>query len=367
MGPLRIAVVIGKISYGGIENVVANYYKAIDKEKVQFDFYYGSDSLEEPNKEFMDMGARYFVLPPTKNPSAFEKTLRGYLRQNKYKILHAHMNTLSFLAVNAAWKENIPVRICHNHSVPSGETFLRKALKSTLRRLCVTHATDFFACAEKSGRWFYGDRVYDSGKVHIMSNSIDFNRFCFSEGKRSEIRGRLGIEDKLVVGHVGRFTYAKNHIFLLESFKEVLDRKPDSVLVLVGDGEFRASIESKIDELDIRDKVIMIGQSKTPEYYYSAFDVMALPSVFEGLPMMVVECQASKRPIVVSDVTPDEAIFSNGVFRCSLEEGASRWADRILEAEGTIVEFDSRMDNFDVNLQARLLCDWYLEKAEKVE
>ncbi len=367
MEPLRIAVVIGKISYGGIENVVANYYRAIDRSRVQFDFFYGADSLEEPKQEFIDMGARYFRLPPTSNPIGFSKELRRLLRENSYKILHAHMNTLSFLAVDAAWKEHVPVRICHNHSVPSGEAFLKKTLKSTLRKLCMVHPTDLFACAEKSARWFYGDALFEQGKVRIMPNAIDFDRFQFSEQRRTEIRKELGIDGKLVVGHVGRFTYAKNHGFLLEAFKEVKNQRPDSVLVLVGDGELRASIETRIRELDLADDVIMVGQTSTPEVYYSAFDVMALPSVFEGLPMIVVECQASRRPIVVSEVTPDEAIFSDGVFRCSLNDGAVRWAKQLIDAAHRDVVLDSRQKTFDIRQQAKSLCDWYLNRVEKVD
>jgi glycosyltransferase involved in cell wall biosynthesis len=364
--PLRIAVAIGKISYGGIENVVANYYRAIDRNRIQFDFYYGSDSLEEPNKDFIRMGARYFALPPTTHPFAFSRELRGYLRENGYTILHAHMNTLSFLAINAAWKEKVPVRICHNHSVPSGDTLPRRLLKSFLRKLCVIHATDFFACSEKSGRWFYGDDVFNQGRVNIMSNAIDFDRFRFSDERRRTVRDGLGISGKFVLGHVGRFTYAKNHLFLLEVFRKVLERRPDSELVLVGDGELRESIEKRIDELGIRDNVVLIGQTKNPEDYYCAFDVMALPSVFEGLPMMVVEGQASRRPIVVSEVTPDEAVFSNGVFRCTLEDDASVWADRVMEASGTEVVIDQRSNRFRIEMQAAELCDWYLNKADQL-
>jgi len=157
--------------------------------------------------------------------------------------------------------------------------------------------------------------------------------------------------------------HARPHLFLLASFKEVLARRPDSVLVLVGDGELRASIEKRIDELGLRSNVILTGQTKTPEDYYCAFDVMALPSVFEGLPMIVVESQASRRPIVVSEVTPDEAIFSNGVSRCSLEEGPSKWAEAMVASAGKTVELDSRSDRFNVARQAQELSDWYLERV----
>lgn len=366
MGPIRIAVVIGKISYGGIENVVANYYRVIDKSKVQFDFYYGGNSLEKPKQEFLDLGARYFKLPPVEKPLAFKREFRQYLKKNIYKIVHVHMNTLSFLAIDVAWKEGVPVRICHNHSVPSGEAFFKKILKNSLKFLCTIHATDMFACSEKSGRWFYGNKVYDQGKVHLMSNAIDLNRFHYSDDKRCEIRKKLNIQDKLVIGHVGRFTYAKNHLFLLDVFSEVLTKAPNAVLVLVGDGELKTSILKKIKDLNLQDKVILVGQSETPEYYYLAFDVMAFPSVFEGLPVTVVECQASLRPIVVSDVVPDEAIFSDGVYRCSLDKGPSVWAEQIIATAGKLVRVDERKNLYDIFVQAQNLCSWYVEKASEI-
>lgn len=364
--PLRIAVVIGKISYGGIENVVANYYRAIDKKKVQFDFFYGADSLEEPKEEFIAMGARYYKLPPEKHPLSFRRELRKHLRENHYTIIHAHMNTLSFLAIGAAKAEGVPVRICHNHSVPSGEAFLKKLLKGTLRLLCRRGPTDYFACAEKSARWFFGDKAFEEGRVKIINNAIDFNRFSFSEDRREQTRKKYDLDGKYVVGHVGRFTYAKNHMLIIDAFKEVRKLRSDAVLVLVGDGELKDMIISKIKAENLEDSVLMVGQTDNPELFYPAFDVMLLPSVFEGLPMMVVEGQAALRPIVVSEVTPDEAIFSNGVFRCSKNDSPSVWAERMLEASKTEVVIDNRSDRFRVERQAEDLCEWYLNKDAEI-
>ena len=153
--PIRVAEIIGRMAGGGVETVVTNYYRFIDKSKVQFDFFYFENSVDV---------------------SAYCKKLRSIIRENGYSIVHAHLNTLSVIPLYCAWKEHVPIRIAHNHSVPAGKE-LRGVLKKFLRLFSKTFATDYAACSEAAGRWLFGNKTYDAGKVTVFANAIDYDRY----------------------------------------------------------------------------------------------------------------------------------------------------------------------------------------------
>ena len=231
--PIRVAQIIGKMWAGGVESVVFNYYRAIDKTKVQFDFFYDSDSTVDPPADLIVMGAKFHKLPPYQQIFSYIRTLRKLLTDNQYVIVHSHLNTLSSIPLYAAWRAKVKIRIAHNHSVPGGSEWRRNILKQILRRFIKVFSTDYFACSEKAGRWLFGNKAYNAGNVYLMRNAVDFKRFTFDEEKRNRIRKKLRIEDKMVIGHVGRFTFAKNHEYLLDIFVEVHKKIPESVLIVV--------------------------------------------------------------------------------------------------------------------------------------
>ena len=283
--PIRVAAIIGRMAGGGVETVVTNYYRFIDKSKVQFDFFYFEDSVDEPPADLIAMGARFYCLPSIKHVSAYCRKLRSILRENRYSIVHAHLNTLSVIPLYCAWKEGVPIRIAHNHSVPSGNE-LRGVLKKFLRLFSKTFATDYAACSEKAGRWLFGNRTYDQGKVTIFENAIDYDRFSRNENLRNNVRSRLKIDsDTVVIGHVGRFTYAKNHAFLIDVFARYHRIHPDSVLLLVGDGELRDEVEKKTADTGLNNCSILTGEVTDVEAYLNAMDVFVMPSRYEGLGM----------------------------------------------------------------------------------
>lgn len=363
--PVRIAHIMGKLCAGGVEAVVYNYYKEIDKTKFQFDFYYDADSTVEPPADLIAMGARFFKIPPYQKVSDYQKVIRGYFRENHYEIVHSHINTLSVFPLYAAWREKIPVRIAHNHSVPGGREWKRNALKYTLRLFAKVFPTDYFSCSEKAGRWLFGNRTFDEGRVYVVKNAIDFSRFCPDETQRTSLRHQLGIENDFVVGHVGRFTFAKNHIFLINIFNEICRRKPSGKLVLVGDGEEHDSIVAEINRLNLQDRVIFVGKTAEAYKYYRVFDVMILPSLYEGLSMAAVESQACGCPALVSTVVPEEAIISNGCRYLSLEEPADKWAEEALKVSEIQVKLDERADSYRIEKAVKDLEQKYKELLER--
>ena len=363
--PIRIAHIIGKMWAGGVEAVVFNYYHAIDKSKIQFDFFYDADSTVEPPADIISMGAKFYKLPPYQNVGAYIKELKCRLRENHYIIVHSHLNTLSIIPLFVAWKVGVPIRIAHNHSVPGGIEWKRNVLKEILRCFAKVFSTDFFSCSEKTGRWMFGNKNFESGNVYLMKNAVDFARFRFDMNKRTKMRMDYNLNGRFVVGHVGRLTYAKNHKLLLEIFIEILKKDKNAILFLVGDGELKEAITNEIKNLKIEHNVVMAGQTNTPEMYYSLFDVMIIPSVFEGLSLTTIEAQVNGRPTLISEAIPDEAIISDGVVRCSLNDGATLWAEKCMEIAYKKIELSEKCNDYSIDRQAKRLCKWYLKKFDK--
>ena len=359
--PVRVAQIMGKLWAGGVETVVFNYYRAIDKSKIQFDFYYDADSTVEPPRDLIEMGAKFIKIPPYQDLFKYLTVLCSYFKNNNYAIVHSHINTLSVFPLLAARMAGIPNRIAHNHSVPGGSEIKRNILKYMLRSFSTLNATSYFACSEKAGRWMFGNSKYEQGKVFIMKNAIDFSKFADRDGTVTrQMRTELGVLDQFVVGHVGRFTYAKNHAFLLDAFLEVLKQKEDSKLLLVGDGELHDAIIDKIMHLGIGNKVIMVGKVSNPEKYYLAMDVLMLPSVYEGLSMTTIEAQAAKRNILISHAVPKEAIISNGCHYMDYAADAKAWADKAIEVAREDIQYTEAKNDYEINDAAETLMKKYL-------
>ena len=357
--PTRVAHIIGKMLAGGVEAVAFNYYRAIDHSKYQFDFYYDADSTVEPPRELIDLGARFIMLPPYQKLPKYIKALRQHLGKEKYKIVHSHLNTLSVFPLYAAWAEHIPVRIAHNHSVPDGNEIGRNTAKRILRCFSKVFSTDYFACSEKAGRWMFGDKEFDSGKVYLLRNAIDFDRFS-SSNPDMILSNKL--QDKFVVGHVGRFTYAKNHKFLLEIFDELHKDDPSAVLLLVGDGELHDIIIDDILHRGLEDVVILTGKVQNPESYYQLCSVLVLPSFFEGLSLTTIESQVAGVPVVISKAIPSEAVISNGcVYMDLFSDTADKWSETIRRTAKIKVMLNENSKDYDINIAAKKLETKYEE------
>ena len=363
--PIRVAEIIGRMAGGGVETVVTNYYRFIDKSKVQFDFFYFENSVDEPPADLIAMGARFYCLPSIKHVSAYCKKLRSIIRENGYSIVHAHLNTLSVIPLYCAWKEHVPIRIAHNHSVPAGKE-LRGVLKKFLRLFSKTFATDYAACSEAAGRWLFGNKTYDAGKVTVFANAIDYDRYKKDSEARGNIRSRYHIAPGTVVmGHVGRFTYAKNHEFLISIFNQYHKNHPESVLLLTGDGERRAEIENMIRSHHLDSCTIMTGEVHDVENYLNAMDVFVMPSRYEGLPTAAIEAQACQLPIVVSDVVPRAAAITNEIQFLPISAPVDQWNRAINISMHREIHFNSNKDNYDIHYACRILEEWYLNRLEE--
>ena len=329
--PIRVAQIMGKYVGGGVESIILNYYRHIDKNKVQFDFIFDEDStLEIPKEEIENMGGRVFICPPYQKLKKYIKFLVNLFKENKYEIVHSNINTLSVFPLYAAKKAGVKVRIAHSHSTSNKKEWKKNILKNILRPWSKRYANVYFACSELAGRYQFGNRTFEKGKVKIINNAIELERFQYDENKRNEIRDELNIEnDTLVIGHIGRFIQQKNHEFLIDVFKKVHDENNNSVLLLVGQGDLHEKIKTKVDSLGLNDYVKFLGWRKDVDKLYLAMDIFCLPSLYEGLGMVLIEAQTSGLKCIASINVPDCAKVTENVEFLELQ--VDEWKNKIKE------------------------------------
>lgn len=358
--PIRVAQVLNRMDSGGIEAVVMNYYRHIDRDKVQFDFYFAEDSSFPQREELEKLGAGIYPIPAYSRPFQYHRALYKAFKDKQYRIVHAHLSTMSVFPLFAAWRAGVPVRICHNHSTAHWGEGLKTLLKYVLRPFNKLFATEYFACGETAGRWMYGDRCFKRGKVTVMPNAIDTEKFAYDPEARVALREELGIpEDAFVVGHVGRFMYQKNHSFLIDVFAELVKQRPDAVLLLIGEGELMEKIEKKVQRIGIEGKVIFTGARQDVEKLYSVMDVFCLPSFYEGLSVVAWEAQANGLPIVFSNKIPKEAGIGTNYKFLPLKE-KSAWVRALFEGKAR-----NAPDVPEIFKPAKWLEDFYRTEYEK--
>lgn len=362
--PIVVAQIMGKWFGGGVEAVIMNYYRNIDRSKVQFDFICDEDSTNIPYDEIKKLGGRVIICPPYQKIFEYERFLIDLFKKNKYKIVHSNINTLSIFPLQAAKKAGVPIRIAHSHSTTNKKEWKKNLMKQALRPFSKKYATDYFACSELAGRWLFGDKTFEQGKVTIINNAIDLDKFKYDEKIRKDKRKKLGIkDDTLVIGHIGRFVAQKNHIFLIDIFNELHKKEKDSILLLIGQGPLMNEIKQKVEVLGISDSVRFLGQRDDVSELYQAFDVFLLPSLYEGLPVVGVEAQATGLLCELSsDMTNETKVLDTTRFM-SLDDTAEEWATIILDDYSMFKRKDTTSEitknNFNIRMEAKKIEEKY--------
>ncbi len=365
--PIRIAHVVGKMIGGGVESVVLNYYKNINRKKIQFDFICDSDSTNIPYKEIEELGGKVILIPPYQKIFQYHKKLKKVLKDGEYKVVHSHINTLSVFSLFAAKCAGVPVRIAHSHSTTNKKEKKKNLLKQTLRPFSKLFATDYMCCSELAGRWQFGDKAYDDGKVYLLNNAINLDKFSFDSKIRNAKRKELNINDgTLVIGHIGRFVPVKNHNFLIEIFNEIYKKNKNSILILAGQGPLMDSVKIKVKELNLEDNVKFLGQREDVAELYQAFDVFLLPSLYEGLPVVGVEAQAASLLCYLSnEMTKETKVLDTTKFM-SLNVHADEWANNILNDIDKYKRINTSKEmtakNFNIKEESKKLEEYYLKK-----
>ncbi len=316
----------GLLGRGGTEAVMLNYFRNMDRSRVTVDFLLHGFGEGSYDQEILDAGSRIFhVVPKGENYQENADQIRRILTENRYDVVHSHMDCGNAQVLKIAKKCGVPIRISHSHNtgVQTGNP-LKKLYNNMEKRKIPRYATHLFACSDLAGKWLYGKNYT------VIPNAIDVKKFSFNAVLRKKVRQELHLEDShIVIGHIGRFSQQKNHGRLIRMFHELLKTEPNARLLLLGEGELQDAIRSQCAQLQISDKVIFTGAvSNTPDYM-QAMDCFTLPSLFEGLPVVMVEAQAAGLPILASDVITTKSKLTSLVHFLSLQEADAVWAKQL--------------------------------------
>lgn len=355
--PIRILHVLGGLSLGGAESRIMDLYRSTDRQKMQFDFLVHSSEKEHFDEEIEALGGRIYRVPRFKvyNWFFYKRALKRFFAQHhEFRAVHGHMTSTAAIYLPIAKKAGVPIVIGHARS--AGVSGGLKGLLTKWLRRPLKHRADYcLACSKEAGEAVYGKKWMDAGRVEVIPNAIDADKYGYDENVRNEMRRELGLSDKLVIGHVGSFREAKNHVFLIQIFAEIYKKRKDAVLLLLGDGALRETIEKQVSEAGLTQAVRFLGNQAKVSPYYQAMDYLVFPSLYEGLPGTVIEAQAAGLRILVSDAVTKEAGVTELAEFFSLHKTASEWAAHVVENCG--YERKNRLSDiqkagFDINAQA---------------
>lgn len=363
--PIRILHVVTNMDRGGLETMLMNYYRHIDHKKVQFDFLVHRNAPGAYDSEIDSLGGRIYHLPRLNpwNPTYY-RTLRSFFRAHKeYKIVHVHQDCLSSIILRVAKQEHVPVRIAHSHNSSQDKNF-KYPIKLFYRQWIPCYATALFACGGRAGQW-----MFHGAPFQILNNAIDTSVYQFDPNERLRIRAELDISpDTLLLGHVGRFWYPKNHSFLIDLFASFHQTQPNSRLLLVGDGSLRPPIEEKVLSLGLTSAVIFAGLRDDVPNLLQAMDVFMLPSIYEGTSVSTIEAQAAGLPCIISSQIPTDCDITSLITRVSLDAPITQWNQSILNAIN-IPRKDHHLEvaaaGFDITENALKLQSYYLKQWEE--
>ncbi|MDE5802941.1 MAG: glycosyltransferase [Lachnospiraceae bacterium] len=355
--PIRILHVLGGLSLGGAESRIMDLYRSTDRQKMQFDFLVHSSEKEHFDEEIEALGGRIYRVPRFKvyNWFSYKRALKRFFAQHReFRAVHGHMTSTAAIYLPIAKKAGVPIVIGHARSAGVADG-LKGLLTKWLRRPLKHRADYCLACSKEAGEAVYGKKWVASGRVEVVPNAIDAAKYVYDENVRNEMRKELGLSDKLVIGHVGSFREAKNHVFLIQIFAEIYKKRKDAVLLLLGDGALRETIEKQVSEAGLTQAVRFLGNQAKVSPYYQAMDYLVFPSLYEGLPGTVIEAQAAGLRCLVSDAVTKEAGVTELAEFFSLHKAASEWAAHVVENCG--YERKSRLSDiqkagFDISAQA---------------
>lgn len=347
---------------GGVESFLMNYYRCMDKEKIQFDFLCNSYQPVAYENEIKKIGGGvYHISARSKNYIRYRKEMEEFFSQHKDEYQAIWVNVCSLANIDylkMAKKYGIKKRIIHSHNSQNMDGKFRKLFHNINMHLVDHYATDFWACSPSAAKWFYGSK-----DAIIIRNAIDVNKMAYDESKRKAYRAQLGWNDNYIIGNIGRFHFQKNQLFLLDVFSSLLQKMPEARLILVGQGEDEKKIKDKIHDLKLEGKVYLAGIQKDIGGWLSVMDTFLFTSVFEGLSVVALEAQANGIPILASlTAISDEAKLNDNVFLLSLERPIMDWVQMICKIKREYMREASEKirtvfikNHYDINTEVQKL------------
>ena len=369
---IRVLQCIGSLEFGGAQSFLMEVYRKIDRNAFQFDFVVFEGEVKDNSEEIKALGGRIFECPhySPKKHFIFVKWWKEFFKTHpEYRVLHSHLRSCVSLILPMAKKAGCTT-IVHSHSTSNGSGL--KSFAKAVLQWPIRHMADYlFACSTTSGQWLYGNKVISKDNFRVVPNCIDVSRFQFSQENRDVVRKEYGIAaDDFVIGHVGRFHPVKNHKFLIEIFAEICKEKHNAKLLLIGEGELLEHIQSYCANLGLADKVIFTGSQRDTAPYYSAMDAFVFPSLWEGVPVSVVEAQAAGVKCYISDTITKDVCCTDLVITKRLSEPAVEWAQVILDSQDSKERLSGKttlkqLALFDSQQVAKELCKFYQNTDQK--
>lgn len=334
----KVLIIAGGLQIGGAERVAANISKYAPGDEFEFHYvvFEGIENAYGP--EIEAAGGIVFTIPsPEKGYGAYIRRIYALIRKHRYAAVHSHTMFNSGLNLAIAKFMRVPVRIAHSHTTKTERkvSAAQKSYEQFMRILIRFCATDLFACGIEAGYWMFGKKTFDRKGV-VISNGIDTDMFSFSEDARRQIRNQYGLEDRFVIGHSGTLLPLKNQVFLIRLMPNILQKRPDAVLMLLGNGaeEYRKELLQTAAQLQMSDRVVFCGGVSNVHKYLSAFDVFAFPSLREGTPLALIEAQTNGLPCVISDRIPGDVHLTD-LIRALPLEAEELWAEQLCSAQRT--------------------------------
>ncbi len=368
---IRILHVIGIMNRGGAETMIMNLYRNVDRTKVQFDFVENTSEKAIFDDEILALGGCIYNCPHYngKNHFEYKKWWNDFFKEHKgeYKIIHGHLGSTASIYLKIAKKYGL-CTIAHSHN-----TIMKKDLNNLIYKVYSYPtrfiADYFFTCSYVAGVSRFGKKIAnDSNRCYLLKNSVETKKFLYDKDVRDQVRKEFDVQDKIVIGHVGRFNVQKNHVFLIDIFKKFYEKNKNTVLFLLGDGEEKEKILEKVKNLDLVDCVRFLGVRNDVNKIMQCMDVMLFPSLFEGLPVTIIEAQASSLPCVLSDTITKECKITENVEFLSLKADVDTWSNVTLKMS-KLPRYDSSNDiiksGYDIEQNAIWLQNFYILKTIK--
>ena len=330
---IKVLIVASKLRIGGAEKVAADIGFYADRDRFDIHYLVFGDEVGAYEPELEAKDCKVIHIPePSESFIRYIKNLRLLIKHDHYDVIHAHTMFNIGWAMLAGKLWGVPVRISHSHSALLETRGLKTRLyEAVMRFFILTCSTELVSCGVKAGERLYGKRAF-SKRGELILNGIETANFSYSEERRNDIRSKLGLSEAFVIGHAGHLAKVKNQQFLIELMPKILKAKPNAFLLLLGEGDDRPLLEQRINELGLNGYIRLTGNVRNVGDYLSAMDVFAFPSLYEGMPLTLIEAQSNGLPCVISDHVPHDVFITDLVNVLPLDN-ADEWLNTIVAAE----------------------------------
>lgn len=370
---IKVLHYVGMMKRGGMETLIMNLYRNIDREQIQFHFAVHGEEKGDFAEEIISLDGAFYHFPHMrKDPIAYRKAWRAFWKKHghQYTAFHMHTNSLAnFIAFEEAYRAGIPVRIIHSHSSYAAKgklQFINDFLHKQHQKKAKKMATHLFACSDKAANWLFGGMTLGGLKVQILKNGVDILQYQYNPERRETIRAELGLTGTKIMGHVGTFLPVKNHSFLVDAIEAAYRKDPQIRCVFVGKGPLFEQIQEKIRQKGLENVIHLLGLRADVHELLSAMDLFVMPSLYEGLPVSLVEVQANGLPALVSDSITKDVKFLDNFNYLDLSAGAEAWGAKAVELmDGQLRTTDVQplVDNgFDIRQTTDIYQNILLEK-----